>query len=75
MPSKIQTVTTCQICEAIDIREGAHEHSPPDGWANLSLYVKGPNPENERAVRDFAGPVCGRCVRSFDRWLNEHTSR
>ena len=35
--NKVTTTSTCGRCRAQEVRSGAHNSDPPDGWATVSL--------------------------------------
>lgn len=62
MTSVVQTVTTCGICGAVDIRPGAELSVPPVGWSVISMDAREEGDGWTHSFRQIYHHICASCA-------------
>ena len=58
----VQTVTTCELCGAVDVRQGAEGYTPPVGWSEMVIRTRGVGAGWSNTGRPFDGVICPVCT-------------
>lgn len=71
----VQTVTTCDLCGAEDIRLAAEGYTPPVGWAEMVIRSRGDGAGWSNTGRPFDGVICPSCTGDLRAWIDVAIAR
>lgn len=69
--TKVQTVSTCWLCQNENVREGAHGDEPPDKWAHIRIVQRHPGFGWTNNAEHVSKHICERCLLVLLAHMNE----